>query len=58
MSPGLNLCIVYPLIGPAENPMQSPIGPPPSLNLVRTSYAGCQNYGPFLGPYYTRAPNI
>ena len=19
---------------------------------------GCQNYGPFLGPYYTTAPNI
>ena len=27
-------------------------------HLVRSYVGGCQNYGPFLGPYYNTAPNI
>ena len=26
--------------------------------LVIAYMGGCQNYGPFLGPYYNTAPNI
>ena len=28
------------------------------LSSIRVHVGGCQNYGPFLGPYYNTAPNI
>ena len=27
-------------------------------DLFQRHMGGCQNYGPFLGPYYNTAPNI
>ena len=29
-----------------------------TANSQTTHVGGCQNYGPFLGPYYNAAPNI
>ena len=29
-----------------------------SKGLTSESMGSCQNYGPFLGPYYNTAPNI
>ena len=35
-----------------------PPPPPPDSSGICMQRGGCQNYGPFLGPYYSTAPII
>ena len=52
-----------PLRVPGTLGVKGHIGPgTQQATIVLTAYdvhmAGCQNYGPFLGPYYNTTPNI
>ena len=59
----LGLFTVYPLWGrdSAELNYQSarkPVSLQAPYRCIYIYMGGCQNYGPFLGPYYNTAPNI
>ena len=41
-----------------ESMLQSASGVRDDIGYYRGYMGGCQNYGPFLGPYYNTAPNI
>ena len=41
-----------------EDSVLAPLSNSWIISIIGLYMGGCQNYGPFLGPYYNTAPNI